>query len=84
MRGLLTSLLSGANQPAVQQRQNNFVAPTQGVPTYSPEYFQQVQQGYNQLLPNQPRDVATPLQNWYNTPYSGKPDSVTAKLFGVI
>ena len=33
---------------------------------------------------NQPRDVATPLQNWYNTPYSGKPDSVTAKLFGVI
>ena len=61
-----------------------FSAPTQRPPTYSPEYFQQVQQGYNQLLPTQPKDVATPLQNWYNSSYSGAPDSVTAKLFGVI
>jgi len=87
LRGLTglfgTGLLSSAPQPA-QQQPRAFVAPTQGIPTYSPAYFQQIQQGYNQLLPNQPRDVATPLQNWYNTPYSGKPDSVTAKLFGVI
>lgn len=88
LKGLKGLFAMGAINQAMPTAQPNqplaFTAPTQKPPTYSPEYFQQVQQGYNQLLPNQPKDVATPLQNWYNTPYSGKPDSVTAKLFGVI
>lgn len=41
--------------------------PTQGMPTYSPEYYQQLQQYYNAYLPQTPRDVVTPLQQWYNT-----------------
>lgn len=55
------------------------------MPTYSPEYYQQLQQYYNTYLPSAPRDVATPLQSWYTQQTSGvpEPDSVTAKLFGV-
>lgn len=54
--------------------------PVDTMPTYSPEYFQQVQQYYNTYLPSTPRDVATPLQQWYSSGYV-EPDSVTAKLF---
>ena len=43
--------------------------PTQGVPTYSPGYFQAVQQSYNQYMPNAPRDIAGPLEQWYNSKY---------------
>ena len=41
--------------------------PTQGKPTNSPEYYQQLQQYYNAYLPQTPRDVVTPLQQWYNS-----------------
>lgn len=44
-------------------------APTQGMPAYSPEYYQQLQQYYNAYLPQTPRDVVTPLQQWYNSAY---------------
>jgi hypothetical protein len=44
-------------------------APTQGVPTNTPEYFNQLQQYYNAYLPQTPRDVVTPLQQWYNSSY---------------
>ena len=54
--------------------------PADTMPTYSPEYYQQVQQYYNTYLPSTPRDVATPLQEWYSSGYM-QPDSVTAKLF---
>lgn len=54
--------------------------PADTMPTYSPEYYQQVQQYYNTYLPSTPRDVATPLQEWYSSGYT-QPDSVTAKLF---
>jgi hypothetical protein len=40
--------------------------PTQNQPVYGPDYFNQVQQNYNSYLPQTPRDVATPLQQWYN------------------
>jgi hypothetical protein len=40
--------------------------PTQNQPVYGPGYFNQVQQNYNSYLPQTPRDVATPLQQWYN------------------
>lgn len=56
--------------------------PADTMATYNPEYFQQVQQYYNTYLPSTPRDVATPLQDWYSSGYT-QPDSVTAKLFGV-
>lgn len=41
--------------------------PTQGMPTYSPEYYNQLQQYYNAYLPQTPRDVVSPLQQWYNS-----------------
>ena len=44
-------------------------APTQGMPTNTPEYYQQLQQYYNAYLPQTPRDVVTPLQQWYNSSY---------------
>lgn len=43
--------------------------PTQGIPTNTPEYYQAIQQYYNAYMPNVPRDVATPLQQWYESKY---------------
>lgn len=43
--------------------------PTQGVPTNAPEYYQAIQQYYNTYMPEVPRDVATPLQQWYDSKY---------------
>jgi NACalpha-BTF3-like transcription factor len=48
---------------------------------YSPDYFSQVQSNYNSLMPNVPRDVASPLQNWYSTQFNPGGASV-AGLFG--
>lgn len=48
---------------------------------YSPEYFSQLQSNYNSLMPNVPRDVASPLQNWYSTQFNPGA-SVTGSLFG--
>ena len=45
------------------------VNPTQGVPTNNPAYYNQLQQYYNAYLPQSPRDVVTPLQQWYNSSY---------------
>lgn len=67
----LSALKDTSNIPAYK--------PAESMPTYSPEYYQQVQQYYNTYLPAKPANVATPLQQWYDTGYS--PDSVTAKLF---
>lgn len=43
--------------------------PTQGIPTNTPEYYQAIQQYYNTYMPEVPRDVATPLQQWYDSKY---------------
>lgn len=43
--------------------------PTQGMPLNSQDYFNAIQQNYNQLMPAVPRDVATPLAAWYNSKY---------------
>lgn len=40
--------------------------PTQVMPTYTPDYYQQLQQYYNAYMPQTPRDVVSPLQQWYN------------------
>lgn len=52
-----------------------------GAGGYSPDYFSQVQSSYNQLMPNVPRDVASPLQNWYSTEFNPGA-SITGSLFG--
>jgi hypothetical protein len=48
---------------------NSFQAPTQTQPTYDPAYFNQVQQYYSGYMPETPRDVATPLQQWYTSKF---------------
>lgn len=52
-----------------------------GAGGYSPDYFSQVQSTYNQLMPGVPRDVASPLQQWYSTEFNPGA-SVTGSLFG--
>jgi hypothetical protein len=52
-----------------------------GAGGYSPEYFSQLQSNYNSLMPNVPRDVASPLQNWYSTEFNPGA-SITSSLFG--
>ena len=51
------------------------------LPQYDPAYFQQIQNYYTGYMPNMPRDVATPLQQWYSQGYTG-PDEYTKKAFG--
>lgn len=43
-----------------------------GSAQYSPEYYQAIQAKYNQMMPQQPRDVTTDLKNWYETKYAPK------------
>jgi hypothetical protein len=43
--------------------------PTQGMPTYNDDYFTKVQQNYNRILPAVPRDVSSPLRDWYTSQY---------------
>lgn len=43
--------------------------PTQGIPLNTQDYYTAIQQNYNRLLPAVPRDVATPLAQWYNSQY---------------
>lgn len=45
------------------------VLPTQGIPLNSQDYFNAIQQNYNQIMPAVPRDVASPLAAWYNSQY---------------
>lgn len=71
-----------ANQATQSYTPQPAYKPKDSMPTYSPEYFNQVQNYYTGYMPNMPRDVSTPLQDWYNTGYTGE-DSVTKKLFGV-
>lgn len=61
--GAARALGGGTNAP--------FQAPTQGMAEYTPEYYQQLQQYYNAYLPQTPRDVVSPLQQWYSQTYSG-------------
>ena len=70
---VMPSASSATRLPAYQ--------PASTMPQYSPEYFQQIQQRYNQIMPSRPADVATPLSQWYNKPADS---SVVTKLFGVI
>lgn len=57
-----TSALGGTNTPVTG-------IPTQTPPMYTDDYFTRVQQNYNRLLPAVPRDVASPLRDWYTSQY---------------
>jgi hypothetical protein len=57
--GAINAAAGGSNAP--------MQTPTQGMPEYTPDYYQQLQQYYNSYLPQTPRDVVTPLQQWYNS-----------------
>lgn len=81
LMGLLAANQAAQAVPSVQAPiTGTSFRPEDTMPVYSPEYFQQVQQYYNTYLPSTPRDVATPLEQWYSSGYV-EPDSVTAKLF---
>ncbi|MFN5250339.1 MAG: hypothetical protein ACK5DE_04780 [Bacteroidota bacterium] len=51
--------------------QRPFVAPTATVPVGNDDYYRAVQQDYNTYMPAAPRDVATPLQQWYQGKFGG-------------
>lgn len=72
-------LASNITAPAVQQVPA--YQPLNNMPVYDPAYYQQIQNYYTGYMPNMPRDVATPLQQWYSQGYTG-PDEATKNAFG--
>lgn len=45
--------------------------PTQGVPQYTPEYYQAIQNYYNTYLPNNNPNVGSYLADWYGGRFTG-------------
>jgi hypothetical protein len=64
--GLTAGVGAVANQGSPSKP---FVAPTQQMPAYTSDYYNQLQQYYNAYLPQTPKDVVAPLQQWYNSSY---------------
>jgi len=61
--------------------------PTQAQPQYTQDYYTQLQNTYNQIMPGVPRDVTSNLASWYgsggNTTTPAKQDTgITSGLFG--
>lgn len=61
--------------------------PTQTQPQYTQDYYTQLQNTYNQIMPGVPRDVTSNLASWYgsggNTTTPAKQDTgITSGLFG--
>lgn len=55
------------------------VSPTQGVPINNQDYYNAIQHYYNAYMPNSPRNVQIPLQNWYSGMYgSGAPQAASS------
>lgn len=68
--GLLGGLGGAAALTNTSGTGMNFTGlPTQQPPMYTDDYFTKVQQNYNRLLPAVPRDVASPLRDWYLSQY---------------
>ncbi len=65
--GVTLAGTTGAVRAATGGSSAPMQTPTQGMPEYTPDYYQQLQQYYNSYLPQTPRDVVTPLQQWYNS-----------------
>jgi hypothetical protein len=72
--------MSAAAPSAPTQAAIPVYKPANTMPQYSPEYFQQIQNYYTGYMPDMPRDVATPLQDWYSQGYAS-PDAATAAQF---
>jgi hypothetical protein len=74
--GINVAGLVGLTNAVTNTGGNNTMTPTGftgGMNTgggYSPDYFNKVQSSYNALLPSMPRDVATPLQDWYSSGFN--------------
>ena len=65
---------SGGGGLLTQQDRSGF---SSGSANYSPEYYQQVQNKYNQYMPQaKGADITTDLKNWYETKYT--PGAATA------
>lgn len=47
------------------------MSPTTPVPVGNADYYKAIQQYYNTYMPQTPRDVATPLQQWYEGKFGG-------------
>jgi hypothetical protein len=47
------------------------MTPTTPVPVGNADYYKAIQQYYNTYMPSTPRDVATPLQQWYEGKFGG-------------
>lgn len=52
----------------------------QVIPSNNADYYNAIQQYYNAYLPGAPKDVASPLANWYSTTYGGAPVTGTSNL----
>jgi hypothetical protein len=50
---------------------------------YDDSYYQRIQQYYDQYMPNYPRDVATPLREWYGSGSMGTSGGSTGTSGGV-
>ena len=70
LTGLLGStVINKAITPSTAGTPAPVSTPTQGIPLNSQDYFNAIQQNYNQIMPAMPRDVASPLAAWYNSQY---------------
>lgn len=68
--GSLAGLLGGSGNVTLPTQDRSGIS--SGSAQYSPEYYQAIQAKYNQMMPQQPRDVTTELKNWYETKYAPK------------
>lgn len=65
-------LTGGAGSGGLNLTQQDRSGVSSGSAQYSPEYYQAIQAKYNQMMPQQPRDVTTDLKSWYETKYAPK------------
>lgn len=66
----LGGLLGGGNAGTVSLPAQDRSGVSSGSAQYTPEYYAAIQSKYNQMMPQQPRDVTTELKNWYETKYA--------------
>lgn len=66
----LTNLVGGTGTGGLTLPTQDRSGISSGSAQYSPEYYQAIQAKYNQMMPQQPRDVTTELKNWYETKYA--------------
>lgn len=86
----LAGLTAGANalsNVGNTKTTSGVALPTQAQPQYTQDYFSQLQNAYNQIMPGVPRDVTSNLASWYgsggNTPTTAPSDTgITSGLFG--